>query len=85
RPSRVTTTMVVTAHAGHLALELLQFVPLIAVAAVVVWRTWTGRRAAAAVREGQSTHAYVGIEGGWPAGPATIGHSGGSGAAVRRG
>jgi len=49
--------MFVTAHAGHLALELLQFAPLIAVAAVVVWRTWTGRRAAAAVREGQSTHA----------------------------
>ena len=31
-PDRATTTMFVIAHAGHLALELLQFAPLIAVA-----------------------------------------------------
>jgi len=49
--------MFAIAHAGHLALELLQFAPLIAVAGVVAWRTWTGRRATAAAQERQPTHA----------------------------
>ena len=56
-PIGPTTAMFAIAHAGHLALELLQFAPLIAVAGVVAWRTWTGRRATPAASEGRATHA----------------------------
>jgi hypothetical protein len=35
--------MIVIAHAGHWALGVLEAAPLIVVAAVVMWRTWTQR------------------------------------------
>jgi len=50
--------MFVTAHAGHLALELLQFAPLIAVAGVVVWRTWQQRELRTGTQE-PSPHAFA--------------------------
>jgi hypothetical protein len=51
--------MFAIAHAGHLVLDLLQFAPLIAVAAVVAWRTWTNRPGAGSVSraEGATPHA----------------------------
>ena len=49
--------MFAIAHAGHWALGALEATPVAIALAVVVWKGWSERRAAAAADEGTSAHA----------------------------